>query len=136
MRRRYGVNLATRTAYDSAAIGPEDLDVVEMYDATALFELHLYPHLGLCREGEEEALIRDGVTSLGGRLPVNPSGGMISRGHPMGATGAAQVVELVRQLEGRCGGRQVPSARVGLAQTAGGWVGSDFAACCVHVLQG
>jgi acetyl-CoA acetyltransferase len=79
--------------------------------------------------------VRDRVTWLGGALPVNPSGGLLSRGHPIGATGAAQIVELTWQLEGRCGERQVSDATVALAQNAGGWVGTDAAACAVHVLQ-
>ncbi len=75
------------------------------------------------------------MTWLGGALPVNPSGGLLSRGHPIGATGAAQIVELTWQLEGRCGERQVNDATLALAQNAGGWVGTDAAACAVHVLQ-
>jgi acetyl-CoA acetyltransferase len=135
MRRVYSVGATARRAYEMAAIGPEDLDVIEMFDGTSLAELFLYKELGICREGEEERLVRERVVWLGGRLPVNPSGGLIGRGHPIGATGAAQVVELAWQLEGRCGARQVPGARVGLAQVAGGWVGTDVAASCVHVLQ-
>ena len=79
-------------------------------------------------------LVLDRETWLGGRLPVNPSGGLLARGHPIGATGAAQVVELAWQLEGRCGRRQVPDAGVALAQNGGGWIGTDAAACAVHVL--
>jgi acetyl-CoA acetyltransferase len=135
MRRRYSVSITARRAYEIAGVGPDDLDLVEMYDATALAELYLYRELGLCQEGGEPALVSDRQSWLGGRRPVNPSGGMISRGNPMGATGAAQVVELVWQLEGRCGARQVPAARLGLAQTVGGWLGSDVAASCIHVLQ-
>jgi acetyl-CoA acetyltransferase len=136
MRRSYSVGIAARQAYDAAAIGPEDLDVVEMFDGTVLAELYLYRELGLCREGDEDRLVRERTVWLGGRLPVNPSGGLIARGHPMGATGAAQLVELTWQLQGRCGARQVPGARLGLAQIVGGWVGTDVAASCVHVLQG
>jgi acetyl-CoA acyltransferase len=129
------VERASARAYETAGAGPEDFDVVELHDATAVAELHLYEELGLCGPGEAARLVRDRVTWLGGRLPVNPSGGLLSRGHPIGATGAAQAVELAWQLEGRCGGRQVPDARLALAQNAGGWVGTDAAACCVHVLQ-
>jgi acetyl-CoA acetyltransferase len=135
MRLGFSVELAARRAYDIAGIGPEDLDLVELYDATSMSELYLYRVLGLCPEGEVGRMLRDRTTWLGGRLPVNPSGGLLGRGHPMGATGAAQVIELTWQLEGRCGGRQVPSARVGLAETTGGWVGSDVAVACVHVLR-
>jgi acetyl-CoA acetyltransferase len=109
--------------------------MVQLQDSTAVAELLSYGRLGLCRPGEEERLVRQRATSLGGRLPVNPSGGLIGRGHPVGATGVAQVVELAWQLQGRCGPRQVPSVRVGLAQTQGGWVGTDAAAHGVHILQ-
>jgi acetyl-CoA acetyltransferase len=135
MRRRYSVSVTARRAYEIAGVGPDELDLVEMYDATALAELYLYRELGLCQEGEEHAMVAGRQSWLGGRRPVNPSGGMICRGNPMGATGAAQVVELAWQLEGRCGARQVPAARLGLAQVVGGWLGSDVAASCVHVLQ-
>jgi acetyl-CoA acetyltransferase len=125
---------AVRLAYEQAGLGPEDLDVVELHDATAIAELQLYEELGLCPQGEAARLVLDRITWLGGRLPVNPSGGLLARGHPIGATGAAQVVELAWQLQGRCGQRQVPEAKVALAQNGGGWVGSDAAACAVHVL--
>jgi acetyl-CoA acetyltransferase len=128
------VTRASARAYERAGLGPEDLDVVELHDATAIAELQLYEELGLCRPGEAAGLVLDHVTWLGGRLPVNPSGGLLSRGHPIGATGAAQVVELTWQLQGRCERRQVPGPKVALAQNAGGWVGTDAAACAVHVL--
>jgi acetyl-CoA acetyltransferase len=125
---------AAGQAYERAGLGPEDLDVVELHDATAIAELQLYEELGLCGAGEAARLVLDRVTWLGGKLPVNPSGGLLARGHPIGATGAAQLVELTWQLRGRCDQRQVPEARVALAQNAGGWVGTDAAACAVHVL--
>jgi len=125
---------AARSAYERAGLGPEDLDVVELHDATAIAELQLYEELGLCGQGEAARLVLDRLTWLGGRLPVNPSGGLLARGHPIGATGAAQVVELAWQLQGRCGPRQVPGAKVALAQNGGGWVGTDAAACAVHIL--
>lgn len=125
---------AAGMAFERAGLGPEDLDVVELHDATAVAELQLYEELGLCRPGEAARLVLDRVTWLGGGLPVNPSGGLLARGHPIGATGAAQVVELTWQLQGRCDRRQVPEARTALAQNAGGWVGTDAAACAVHVL--
>jgi acetyl-CoA acetyltransferase len=135
MRRRFSIEIAAREAYEMAAAGPEDLDVVELYDGTAPSEVHLYRELGLCREGDEARLVRERATWLGGRLPVNPSGGLIARGHAVGATGAAQVVELAWQLQGRCEARQVPSARIGMAEITGGWLGTDVAACAIHVLQ-
>jgi acetyl-CoA acetyltransferase len=125
---------AARLAFDRAGLGPEDLDVIELHDATAIAELQLYEELGLCGPGDAARLVLDRVTWLGGSLPVNPSGGLLARGHPIGATGAAQVVELAWQLQGRCDRRQVPEARTALAQNAGGWVGTDAAACAVHVL--
>ena len=93
-----------------------------------------YDRLGLCRPDETMRLVRDHTTWLGGRLPVNPSGGLIARGHPLGATGVAQVVELAWQMEDRCGARQVPSARLGLAHSVGGWIGSDVGTCCIHII--
>lgn len=129
------VQKAVRDATAAAGAGLEDVDVVELHDATSVAELSLYEGMGMCADGDADRLIRDRVTWLGGKLPVNPSGGMISRGHPMGATGAAQVVELVWQLLGRCGARQVQSPRLALAQNHGGWVGTDAAVCCVHMLQ-
>lgn len=135
LRRLPSAVAAVREAYEAAAAGPEDLDVVEVHDATAIIEMYVYERLALCPPDEVGRLVRERTTWLGGRLPVNTSGGLIARGHPMGATGAAQVVELAWQLEDRCGARQVPSARLGLAYSVGGWVGSDVGACCVHVLQ-
>jgi acetyl-CoA acetyltransferase len=129
------VERAVRAAREAAGVGWEDLDVMELHDATAIAELDLYEQLGLCPPGDAPRLVYDRVTWLGGELPVNPSGGLLSRGHPIGATGAAQVVELAWQLEGRCEQRQVPNATVAMAQNAGGWVGTDAAACGVHVLQ-
>src|SRR5215467_6329383 len=128
------VTRAAGLAFERAGLGPEDLDVIELHDATAIAELQLYEELRLCGQGEAARLVLDRVTWLGGTLPVNPSGGLLARGHPIGATGAAQVVELTWQLQGRCERRQVPDAKVGLAQNAGGWVGTDAAACAVHVL--
>jgi acetyl-CoA acetyltransferase len=135
MRQATAVERAVREAAAAAGAGLEDVDVIELHDATSVAELRLYEEMGLCGEGEAERLVQERVTWLGGKLPVNPSGGMISRGHPMGATGAAQVVELTWQLQGRCAGRQVPAPRLALAQNNGGWVGSDSAVCCVHILQ-
>ena len=125
---------AAERAYELAGAGPDDLDVLELHDATAIAELELYEKLGLCEAGGAARLVRDRVTWLDGKLPVNPSGGLLARGHPIGATGVAQIVELSWQLEGRCGSRQVPGAKVALAQNAGGYVGTDAAACAVHVL--
>ena len=135
LRRLPSAVAAVREAYEAAAAGPEDLDVVEVHDATAVVEMYVYERLALCRPDDAGRLVRERTTWLGGRLPVNTSGGLIARGHPMGATGAAQIVELAWQLEDRCGARQVPGARLALAYSVGGWVGSDVGACCVHILQ-
>jgi acetyl-CoA acetyltransferase len=135
LRRPTAVQRAVREAAERAGMGLEEMDVLELHDATSVTELGLYEEMGLCASGEAERLLHDRVTWLGGRQPVNPSGGLLARGHPMGATGLAQVLELTLQLQGRCGPRQVPGARLALAENSGGWVGSDAAACCIHVLE-
>lgn len=129
------VERASQAAYEQAGAGPDDLDVVELHDAAAPAELMTYEELGLCGEGEGPALLASGATGLGGRLPVNPSGGLLSKGHPIGATGCAQLVELSDQLRGRCRQRQVAGARLALAQNGGGFLGADAAAMVVTVLS-
>jgi acetyl-CoA acetyltransferase len=129
------VDRAVARAYEIAGVTSSDLDVIELHDATSTAELHLYEQLDLCEQGDSVRLVRDRITWLGGPTPVNPSGGLLSRGHPIGATGAAQVVELTWQLQERCGARQVPHARLALAQNAGGWIGTDAAACAIHILE-
>jgi acetyl-CoA acetyltransferase len=111
--------LAARDAFAEAGLGPEDLDVVECQDTDAARELLSYEELGLCEPGGSAALLESGDTMLGGRLPVNPSGGLLSKGEPLGASALGQVVELVRQLRGECGARQVERARVALSHTVG-----------------
>lgn len=111
--------LAAQDAYDRAGLGPEDLDVVECQDTDAARELLSYEELGLCAPGSAAGLLESGATQLGGRLPVNPSGGLLSKGEPLGASALGQVVELVRQLRGECGARQVPGARTALSHTVG-----------------
>lgn len=124
-----------RLAYEQAGIAPADVQVVELHDAFTIAELLYYEALGLAPRGAGAGLLRDGATALGGRVPVNPSGGLLAKGHPLGATGVAQMVELAWQLEGRAEGRQVEGARVGLAQcTGGGIAGMDHAASSVHLL--
>jgi acetyl-CoA acetyltransferase len=125
---------AARAAYAEAGIGPEDVDVVELHDAAAPAELIVYEELGLCEAGKGPELLRSGVTALGGLLPVNPSGGLLSKGHPIGASGCAQLVELTDQLRGRCGARQVAGARIALAENAGGFLENDAAAATVTIL--
>ena len=128
--------LAAGAAYEAAGIGPVDLDCAEVHDAAASAELVIYEQLGLAKLGGGPALIRSGQTALGGSLPVNTSGGLLARGHPIGATGLAQIVEAVAQLRGTAGGRQVPGARLALTQNAGGWHGSDNVASVVHIFGG
>jgi acetyl-CoA acetyltransferase len=111
--------LAARDAYAAAGVEPADLDVVECQDTDAARELLSYEELGLCASGEQGRLIDEGTTALGGRLPVNPSGGLLSKGEPLGASALGQVVELTRQLRGTAGARQVEGARVALAHTVG-----------------
>jgi acetyl-CoA acetyltransferase len=111
--------LAAGAAYEQAGLGPEDVDVVECQDTDAARELLSWAELGLCRPGEQASVLAAGDARLGGRRPVNPSGGLLSKGEPLGASALGQVVELVRQVRGECGDRQVPGARVGLAHTIG-----------------
>jgi acetyl-CoA acetyltransferase len=111
--------LAADAAYEESGIGPDDLDVVECQDTDAARELLSYEELRLCDPGAAADMIDRSVTALGGALPVNPSGGLLSKGEPLGASALGQVVELVRQLQGRSGARQVPDARVALAHTVG-----------------
>ncbi|MEY2456584.1 MAG: acetyl-CoA acyltransferase [Acidimicrobiaceae bacterium] len=111
--------LAASNAYAAAGLGPDDVDVVECQDTDAARELLAWEELGLCAPGDQPALLAAGDASLGGRRPVNPSGGLLSKGEPLGASALGQVVELVRQLRGDAGARQVEGARVGLAHTVG-----------------
>ena len=126
--------LCARDAYREAGLGPGEIDVIELHDASAPAELIAYEALGLCAPGDGGKLVDSGATRLGGRIPVNTSGGLLRKGHPVGATGLAQVVELTEQLQGRAGARQVEGAMVGLAQNGGGALGSDAAAMCVTIL--
>jgi acetyl-CoA acetyltransferase len=126
---------ASRQAYEQAGIGPEDIDVAEVHDASAPAELIHYENLGFCKPGEAARLIREGTTDLDGRLSVNPSGGLLSRGHPVGATGAAQIVEITQQLRGQSGARQRNGARVALAENNGGQIAGDAAVAVVTILS-
>ena len=125
---------AAHLAYEAAGLGPSDIHVVELHDASAPAELIYYEYLGLAPRGDGVKLIEEGATSLGGRLPVNPSGGLLRKGHPIGASGAAQIYELVTQLRGEAGARQVAGARAALAENGGGMLGADVAAIVVSVL--
>ncbi|MGW7102033.1 lipid-transfer protein [Streptomyces sp. NPDC054838] len=110
---------AGRAVFEASGLGVEDVDVIELHDCFSINELLTYEALGMCAEGGAGELVQSGATTYGGRWVVNPSGGLISKGHPLGATGLAQAAELVWQLRGEAGGRQVPGAGVGLAHNVG-----------------
>jgi acetyl-CoA C-acetyltransferase len=122
---------AAEAAYEAAGVGPDDLDFAEVHDCFAIAELLAYEDLGLCDRGEAPRLLEEGATALDGDLPVNPSGGLKTKGHPIGATGAGQVVEAFKQLTAAAGDRQVPDAHRGLTHNVGGSGG----AAVVHVLE-
>lgn len=128
--------LAAREAYEHAGLGPQDIDVAEVHDAMAPGELTYYEQLGFCEPGGAGEMLDRGATRLTGELPVNPSGGLSSRGHPVGATGLAQIAELTWQLRGEAGPRQIDRPRIALAQNSGGWLEGEPAACAVHILEG
>jgi acetyl-CoA acetyltransferase len=121
---------AAKEAYERAGVGPEDLDLVELHDCFATAEILHYENLGLCGDGEAGRMIDEGHVALGGRIPVNVSGGLLSKGHPLGATGIANIYEVTTHLRGEAGKRQVQGARIGLTHVIG--LGS---ACGIHVLE-
>ncbi len=129
------VELTSREAYEMAGVGPEDIDVTEVHDAMAPAELISYEELGFCAPGQGKELIDQGRTEITGDRPVNPSGGLAAKGHPVGATGIAQIAEIVWQLRGECGPRQVKEPRVGMAQNSGGRVEGDAGATTIHILK-
>ena len=132
--RDIAVRLST-AAYNKAGVGPMDIDLAEVHDATAFGELHQTEALGFCGFGEGGALADSGATSLGGRLPVNPSGGLESRGHPIGASGLGQIYEVVTQLRHEAGARQVENCRLALTENGGGVIGFEEAAMAVHIFE-
>ncbi|WP_109807161.1 thiolase family protein [Sphingosinithalassobacter portus] len=125
---------AARRAYEKAGVGPADISVAEVHDATAMGEIIQIENLGLCALGEGGPASERGETTLGGRVPVNPSGGLESKGHPVGATGLAQIYELAAQLRGEAGPRQVEGARLAIAENGGGLQGIEEAVACVTIL--
>jgi len=127
---------AARRAYQMAELTPDEVDVVELHDATSFAEIHLIEDLGLCKRGCGGPFTAAGMTSRGGKIPVNPSGGLVSRGHPIGATGLMMLNELCLQLRGEAGEIQVSDARIALAENGGGLIGNDLAACAVTILEG
>lgn len=122
--------LAAKQAYEMAGVGAEDIDLVELHDCFATAEILHYENLGLCGEGEAGRMIDEGETALGGRVPVNVSGGLLSKGHPLGATGIANIYEVATHLRGEAGKRQVEGARIGMTHVIG--LGS---ACGIHILE-
>jgi acetyl-CoA acyltransferase len=122
--------LAAKTAYEMAGVGPQDVDLVELHDCFATAEILHYENLGLCKDGEAGRMIDEGATALGGKVPVNVSGGLLSKGHPLGATGIANIYEVSTHLRGEAGKRQVAGAKIGLTHVIG--LGS---ACAIHVLE-
>jgi acetyl-CoA acetyltransferase len=122
-------------AYECAGVGPQDLDIIELHDASAPSELIFYETLGLCPLGDGGSFAESGATEIGGTVPVNPSGGLLRKGHPIGATGLAQLAELTWQLRAEAGNRQVAGARVALAENGGGYIGEDAAAMVITILS-
>jgi len=124
-----------KQAYDIAGVGPQDISLAELHDATAYGELHQTEAMGFCPMGQGGPFAESGATKLGGKQPVNTSGGLECRGHPIGASGLAQIYELGLQLRGEATGRQVEGARLGLAENGGGNIGVEEAAMCLHILE-
>jgi acetyl-CoA acyltransferase len=122
--------LAAKKAYETASVGPEDIDLIELHDCFATAEILHYENLFLCKDGEAGRMIDEGATALGGKIPVNVSGGLLSKGHPLGATGIANIYEVSTHLRGEAGKRQVPDAKIGLTHVIG--LGS---ACGIHILE-
>jgi acetyl-CoA acetyltransferase len=131
---RKGSALAAERAYAVAGLGPRDVDMAELHDAAASAEVQLYEQVGFAAPCEGPGLIRDGAVNIDGRIPVNPSGGLTARGHPIGATGLAQIYEAVLQLREQAGQRQVEGVKVALTQNGGGWLDGDNVAHSIHIL--
>ncbi len=131
---KHCTHLAAKRAYELAGIGPDDVSVAEVHDATAVGEVIQIENLGFCGFGDGGPISERGETRIGGRIPVNPSGGLESKGHPIGATGLGQIFELVTQLRGEAGPRQVEGARIALAENGGGLHGVEEAVACITIL--
>ena len=125
----------SRQAYNIAGVGPKDIDLAELHDATSYGELHQTEAMGFCALGEGGPYAESGATKLGGKQPVNTSGGLECRGHPIGASGLAQIYELGEQLRNQAGKRQVEGAKIGLAENGGGNIGVEEASMCIHILE-
>ena len=128
-------HVAAKKAYSKAGLKPLDIDIAEVHDATSFCEIYQAEMLGFCEIGQGGAYVASGATSLGGDLPINLSGGLVSKGHPVGATGLSMIYELVTQLRGEAGSRQSEGANIALAENGGGVIGFDEAACSITILQ-
>jgi acetyl-CoA acyltransferase len=126
---------ASRAAYDMAGMGPEDIQAAEVHDATAFGELYQSEQMGFCPEGQGGPFAESGATAIGGKIPINPSGGLMARGHPIGASGLAQIYELVTHLRGEAEKRQVDGCRIAMAENGGGFLGMGEAAMAIHILE-
>jgi acetyl-CoA acetyltransferase len=126
---------AADRAYRTAGIGPHDIDVAEVHDATSFCEIYQVEMLGFCPTGEGGKFIESGATKLDGSIPINTSGGLVSKGHPVGSTGLSMIYEIVTQMRGEAGPRQVPNAQIGLTENGGGVISTEEFSCCVTVLQ-
>ena len=133
---RHITHLAANKAYQIAGVGPADMSVAEVHDATAFAEILQAENLGFCAFGDGGVIAERGETRLGGRIPINPSGGLERKGHPIGATGLGQIYELTTQLRGEAGKRQVDGARFAIAENGGGFIGYEEAAACITILAG
>jgi acetyl-CoA acetyltransferase len=131
----HATRLAAHQAYEQAGLDPRDVHVAEVHDATSMGEILQSENLGFCNVGDGGRLAESGATSIGGRIPINPSGGLESKGHPIGATGLGQIFELVQQLRGECGARQVQGARVAIQENGGGIWSSEEAVCHVGIFS-
>lgn len=128
-------HVAAKKAYAKAGLKPSDIDIAEVHDATSFCEIYQAEMLGFCEIGQGGSYVASGATSLGGELPINLSGGLVSKGHPVGATGLSMIYELVTQLRGEAGSRQSQGANIALAENGGGVIGFDEAACSITILQ-
>jgi len=132
---RHVTRAVSAIAYEKAGLGPEDIDVAEVHDASSFGEILQIEAMGLCGPGEAGHCAEAGAFSVGGRIPVNPSGGLVSKGHPLGATGLGQIFELVTQLRGAADGRQVDGSRVALAENSGGFYSVEDGMSCITILS-
>ncbi len=134
--QRYdAIKVASTAAYEMAGLGPEDINIAEVHDATAYAELDIIERLGFCPVGKGGPFVESGATELDGKIPVNTSGGLLARGHPIGASGLAQIYEMITQLRGEAGKRQVKDPKIALTHNGGGNLGPGEAALCVHIFE-